>query len=218
MIAGSSQRGGIRSGAVEGVKVMRGTGSDRQCRCLAVEHSTRRGFLTLMSLLGLELAARPAFADPASERPKEGDFLVAVESEKKDALELKDIPLGGPPVLAWPMDPTSNVIRNDSRLNKVLLLRLDPTALVGVTQERAAEGVIAYSAICPHAGCEVSVWSAEQQVLECSCHFSHYNPREAAAVIDGPAPRPLAALPLKLVDGKLVVAKPFTGRVGIVPT
>jgi Rieske Fe-S protein len=116
------------------------------------------------------------------------------------------------------MDPTSSVVRKDSRLNKVLLLRLDPTALVGVTQERAAEGVIAYSAICPHAGCEVNVWSAEQQVLECSCHFSHYNPREAAAVIDGPAPRPLAALPLKLVDGKLVVAKPFTGRVGIVPT
>jgi rieske iron-sulfur protein len=197
---------------------MRGTRSDHQCRCLAVEHSTRRGFLTLMSLFGLELAAGPALADPASERPKEGDFLVAAESEKTSALELKDIPLGGPPVLAWPMDPTSNVIRNESRLNKVLLLHLDPTALVGVTQERAAEGVIGYSAICPHAGCEVNVWSAEQQVLECSCHFSHYNPREAAAVIDGPAPRPLAALPLKLVDGKLVVAKPFTGRVGIVPT
>jgi rieske iron-sulfur protein len=174
---------------------MRGTRSDHQCRCLAVEHSTRRGFLTLMSLFGLELAAAPALADPASERPKEGDFLVAAESEKTSALELKDIPL-----------------------NKVLLLHLDPTALVGVTQERAAEGVIGYSAICPHAGCEVNVWSAEQQVLECSCHFSHYNPREAAAVIDGPAPRPLAALPLKLVDGKLVVAKPFTGRVGIVPT
>jgi Rieske Fe-S protein len=171
-----------------------------------------------MSLFGLELAAAPAFADPASERPKEGDFLVSIESEKKDALEPKDIPLGSPPVLAWPMDPTSNVVRNESRLNKVLVLRLDPAALVGVTQERAADGVIAYSAICPHAGCEVNVWSAEQQILECSCHFSHYNPREAAAVIDGPAPRPLAALPLKLVDGKLVVAKPFTGRVGIVPT
>jgi len=37
-------------------------------------------------------------------------------------------------------------------------------------------------------------------------------------VIDGPAPRALAALPLKVVDGKLVVAKPFTARVGIVPT
>ena len=42
--------------------------------------------------------------------------------------------------------------------------------------------------------------------------------RFAAAVIDGPTPRALAALPLKIVDGKLAVAKPFTGRVGIVPT
>jgi hypothetical protein len=31
----------------------------------------------------------------------------------------------------------------------------------------------------------------------------------------GPATRPLAALPLKIAEGKLVVAKPFTGRVGI---
>jgi Rieske Fe-S protein len=37
-------------------------------------------------------------------------------------------------------------------------------------------------------------------------------------VIDGPAPRALAALPLKIADGRLVVAKPFTARVGIVPT
>jgi hypothetical protein len=28
----------------------------------------------------------------------------------------------------------------------------------------------------------------------------------------------LAALPLKIVEGKLAVAKPFTGRVGIIPT
>jgi hypothetical protein len=36
--------------------------------------------------------------------------------------------------------------------------------------------------------------------------------------MDGPATRSLAALPLKIVEGKLAVAKPFTGRVGIVPT
>jgi rieske iron-sulfur protein len=64
----------------------------------------------------------------------------------------------------------------------------------------------------------VNGWAADQQLLECSCHYSHYDPRAAAAVVDGPAPRPLAALPLKIVDGKLAVAKPFTGRVGIVPT
>jgi Rieske Fe-S protein len=195
-----------------------GEGSGRSCRCLGVEQSTRRGFLTLVSLLGLELAGAPALADAASERPKEGDLFVAIASEKADALGLADLPLGGPPVLAWPMDPASNTVRKDSRLNKVLLLRLDAAALNGATKERAAEGVVAYSAICPHAGCEVSGWAAEQQLLECSCHYSHYDPREAASVVDGPAPRPLAALPLKLVDGKLAVAKPFTGRVGIVPT
>jgi Rieske Fe-S protein len=157
-------------------------------------------------------------AEPADERPKEGDVLVAIEGERQTPLEPKDIPAGGPPVLAWPMDLLANVVRSGSRLNKVLLLRLDPSTLVGVTQERAAEGVVAYSAICPHAGCEVSVWVAEQKLFECSCHYSHYDPREGAAVIDGPAPRALAALPLKVADGKLVVAKPFTARVGIVPT
>ena len=195
-----------------------GQEAGRSCKC--VDPSTRRGFLTAMSVLGFELAADriPALAEPASERPKEGDFLVAVDSDKPDRLAPNDIPLGGPLLLAWPLDPATDTVRKDSRLNKVLLLRLDPATLVGSTIDRAADGVVAYSAICPHAGCEVNGWMADQQVLECSCHYSHYNPREGAAVIDGPATRALPALPLKVVEGKLAVAKPFTGRVGIIPT
>jgi len=193
-------------------------GPGTSCRCLDPARATRRDVLTIASVIGASLAPIPVLADPASERPKQGDFLVSIESESTDALAPKDIPLGGPPVLAWPMDPADKTVRKGSRLNKVLLVRLDPATLAGVTKERAADGVVAYSAICPHAGCEVNVWAADQQVLECSCHFSHYNPREAAAVIDGPAPRALAALPLDIVDGKLAVAKPFTSRVGIVPT
>jgi rieske iron-sulfur protein len=195
-----------------------GQGNDRSCRCLDIERATRRGVLTALSVCGLDLVATSALAQPASERPKEGDFLVSTADEKPDALEVKDIPVGGPPVLAWPMDPVGNAVRKGSRLNKIVLVRLDPSTLVGVTKDRAAEGVVAYSAICPHAGCEVNGWTADQLVFECSCHYSHYNPREAAAVIDGPATRALAALPLKIVDGKLAVAKPFTGRVGIVPS
>jgi rieske iron-sulfur protein len=190
------------------------------CRCLDLERATRRDVLAIASVLGVSLASdgTTALAEPASERPKENDLLVSVERETTDALAPADIPIGGPPVMAWPMDPAGNIVRKGSRLNKILLVRLDPATLVGVTKERAAEGVVAYSAICPHAGCEVSVWVAEQKILECSCHYSHYNPREAAAVIDGPTSRALAALPLKIVDGKLAVAKPFTGRVGIIPT
>jgi Rieske Fe-S protein len=41
-----------------------------------------------------------------------------------------------------------------------------------------------------------------------------YNPREGGTVMAGPAPRALPALPLKIADGKLMVARPFTSRVG----
>jgi Rieske Fe-S protein len=197
-----------------------GEAGKRSFDCFDIENAARRGFFTAVSVVGLNLAidAIPALAQPESERPKEGDLLVSIESKSANALEPKDIPLGGPPLLAWPMIAADKTIRKDSRLNKILLLRLDPSTLVGATQDRAAESVVAYSAICPHAGCEVNVWAAEQQTLECSCHYSHYNPRDGAAVIDGPAPRALAALPLKIVGGKLAVAKPFTGRVGIAPS
>ena len=192
------------------------------CKCHHVDGATRRNFLTVASTLAVDWVmfsgTNPVSAEPADERPKEGDVLVRFDSENQIPLEPNDIPFGGPPVFAWPMDLAANVVRSGSRLNKILLVRLDSATLIGVTQERAADGVIAYSAICPHAGCEVNVWADDQKTLECSCHYSHYNPREAAAVIDGPTPRALAALPLKVVDGKLVVAKPFTARVGIVPT
>jgi len=51
-------------------------------------------------------------------------------------------------------------------------------------------------------------------LLECPCHYSTYDPKDGAKVVSGPAPRRLPALPLKLVDARLVVAKPFTGRAG----
>src|SRR5262245_11516646 len=195
-----------------------GQGADHSCNCPCIEPSTRRGFLTIVSLLGINLAALPALAQRGSQLAKEEGFSVAVDGDRPPGLQFKAIPFGGPPVLACPMDPASRTVRKDSRLKKILRLRLDPLTLVGSTKDRAADGVAAYSAICPHAGCEVDGWVAAQQILECSCHYSHYNPREGAAVMDGPASRALPALPLKIVDGKLAVAKPFTSRVGIVPT
>ena len=41
-----------------------------------------------------------------------------------------------------------------------------------------------------------------------------YDPKEEAKVVSGPSPRRLPALPLKIVDEKLAVAKPFIGRPG----
>jgi len=44
------------------------------------------------------------------------------------------------------------------RLNKVLVLRLDPEGFDPETKGRTIDGVVAYSAICPHTGCDVTNW------------------------------------------------------------
>jgi rieske iron-sulfur protein len=191
---------------------VRAVGSS-ECRLPACQlPMSRREVLAAASVLGVGAVA---VAEPADERPKEGDYLVAVDAAYPDGLSPSDI---GGPTIAWPMDPAARLVRNGSRLNKVLLVRLDPATLVGLTRERAADGIVAYSAICPHAGCEVSGWIDDQKILECPCHNSKYNPREGAAIVDGPTTRGLAALPLKIIDNKLVVAKPFIGRLGIAPS
>jgi Rieske Fe-S protein len=188
----------------------------------------RREVLAAAVVLGagaqISQAVAPAIAEPADERPKEGDYLVAIDAADAAASGSVPVPSGltpkdiTGPVIAWPVDPAAGIIRNGSRLNKVLLVRLDPATLAAPTKERAADGVVAYSAICPHAGCEVSGWIDDRQIIECPCHNSKYNPREGAAIVEGPSTRGLAALPLKIVDGRLAVAKPFVGRLGIAPT
>jgi rieske iron-sulfur protein len=166
--------------------------------------------------IGFTLAPGPAFAqaDPTRERPREGDVLVRAEGDKPTPLTPDDLSLGGKQTMAWPMDPASDVVRNGSRLNKVLLLRLDPKGFDEATAGRAADGVVAYSAICPHAGCDVTEWHADSQLLQCPCHQSEYDPKAGGKVVSGPSPRALPALPLKSADSRLVVAKPFVGRVG----
>src|SRR5438094_5632427 len=111
-----------------------------------IETPSRHGFLTTVSAVGLNLAieAIPALAQPASERPKEGDLLVSIESESTNALEPRDIPLGGPPLLAWPMDAADKTVRKDSRLNKILLLRLDPSR----SEEHTSELQSPYDLVC----------------------------------------------------------------------
>ena len=154
-----------------------------------------------------------AQTDPTRERPREGDLLIAVSANSPEPLKPDDLSPDGRQTFAWPMDPATNTVRSGSRLNKVLL-RLDPEGFDSDTKEHAADGVVAYSAICVHTGCDVTNWHPDRQLLECPCHYSTYDPKEGAKVVSGPAPRRLPALPLRIVDGRLVVAKPFTGRAG----
>ncbi len=69
-------------------------------------------------------------APGSDERPKKGDLLVFADGDHASAvIKPEDLPLGGPPVMAWPMDPATKVIRNGSRLNELLVVRFDPADL-----------------------------------------------------------------------------------------
>jgi Rieske Fe-S protein len=173
----------------------------------------RRVLLKAALACGLSLGA-DAQSDGALLPPQPGDQLVRLGDAGKTPLAPGDIVLSAIQTAAWAMDPASGTLRSGTRLNQVLLLRLDPQTLASTTRARAADGVVAYTAICTHNGCDVDDWIAKEHVLSCSCHESQFDPRDAAKVVDGPAPRALPALPLKIVNGRLAVAAPFTDRVG----
>ena len=185
----------------------------------------RRSLLLAALASGACLAAKSVVAEDQpgnDERPQKGDVLVASEGQHEgEVIKPGDLKLGGPPLRAWPKDPKSSVVRNGSRLNEILVIKLETDELDDATRARAADGIIAYSAICSHAACPVSEWVKAEQgdknVLKCPCHNSEYDPRQGAQVVFGPAPRRLAALPLAIADDALIVAASFIGKVGSQP-
>ena len=191
----------------------------------AAAHQTRRALLvTALAGCACLAASRPAGADddqPGSdERPQKDDLLVFTEGPQSgQVIKPSDLKLGGPPVHAWPKDPKTSVVRSGSRLNEIILIKLDPAELDDDTRPHAVEGILAYSAICSHAGCPVTEWVKGEgngkTVLKCPCHNSEYDPRAGAQVVFGPAPRRLAALPLAVSADTLTVAAPFVGKVGV---
>jgi len=174
----------------------------------------RRTVLKAGISAGIGLSLTPKLAMCQGAGPKPGDFLVRIDDAMKQPLSPGEIKRGAKPIMAWAMDPMDETLRNGSPLNQILLVRLDPNTLTSDTRSRATDGVLAYTAICTHADCKVDDWLADEQLLHCACHGSKFDPKDSAKVVAGEAPRPLAALPLKLDDGQLVVAGPFTRRLG----
>ncbi len=173
------------------------------------------GIVALGGLGSSAVAPADELTDPARMKlPQQGDWFVSAGNDagttplKPGDLALQDV------VLAWGFDVRRKVPRDGSRLNMVLLMRFDPTTLGEAETKLAADGVVAFSAICTHQQCTVTDWLKSTQVLQCPCHQSQYDPRHGGKVVGGPAPRALPALPLTLGDGALVVAGPFTARVG----
>jgi ubiquinol-cytochrome c reductase iron-sulfur subunit len=92
----------------------------------------------------------------------------------------------------------------------LVVVRLPPSALKLPTdlQGYDANGIVAYSKICTHAGCAVAMYRVPtfapdepRPALVCPCHYSTFDPATGGTVTFGPAGRPLPMLPLR-VDGR----------------
>ena len=177
----------------------------------------RRWLLEVLTGVGLGLPRFVLRADTADAAapPEENDRLVfAFGKRAGEPIAPEDLGVAAKQVFAYPQDSTTGLVKNGSRLNQVVLVRLDPAGFAAETLARAAEGVVAYSGVCSHTGCDVTDWFADVRRFKCPCHESEFDPSDAARVVGGPAPWQLAALPLKIIDGKLAVASAFVGRLG----
>jgi ubiquinol-cytochrome c reductase iron-sulfur subunit len=103
----------------------------------------------------------------------------------------------------------------------VILLRLPPASITDRPGD-AADGLVAYSKVCTHAGCAVAMLRygrfgahVPRPALVCPCHYSTFDPAAAGRVLFGPAGRALPQLPLRLTGGGGVeAAGAMSGPVG----
>ncbi len=107
----------------------------------------------------------------------------------------------------------------------VVVVRVDPATLE-LPPGRASwapRGILAYSKICTHAACAISLFrsplspttQSRGPALVCPCHYSTFDVLDGGSVEFGPAGRPLPQLPLRIdASGALRAAGRMSGPVG----
>ena len=94
---------------------------------------------------------------------------------------------------------------NEQMAASLVVIRLKPDQLDLPADLRGydAHGILAYSRICTHAGCAITLYRAPlfqpdepKPALVCPCHYSTFDPATGGTVTFGPAGRNLPLLPV----------------------
>ncbi len=182
------------------------------CGCAAGGINAPRRRVIRIGVAGL--AAPLAMTALPAAAAVSGDRLVEEDAEgAPQPLRVSDLK-PGKPMLAFPFDAKAGKARTETRLNKVVLIRLPEADMAPATRARAAGGVLAYSAICTHQACDVKTWLSKEKALVCFCHSSKFDLLDNGKVLNGPATRALPAIPLALDGEFLAIAGAFTANPG----
>jgi quinol---cytochrome c reductase iron-sulfur subunit len=97
-----------------------------------------------------------------------------------------------------------------------ILIKFAPGVLQPPTvMNWTVDNIVAYSKICTHVGCPVALYEQTTHHILCPCHQSTFDATRGAAVIFGPAARPLPQLPMGTdSEGYLIATSDFHSPVG----
>jgi ubiquinol-cytochrome c reductase iron-sulfur subunit len=113
--------------------------------------------------------------------------------------------------------PTGTELLQDKTKASIIVVRMEPG---DITPSKGREdwgvaGILAYSKICTHVGCPISLWEQQTHHLLCPCHQSTFDLADNGKVVFGPAARALPQLPLAVdEEGYLIATSDFTEPVG----
>nr|WP_157538007.1 Rieske 2Fe-2S domain-containing protein [Kitasatospora azatica] len=98
----------------------------------------------------------------------------------------------------------------------LMLIRIQPDDIKDANSKALGfEGVLAYSKICTHVGCPISLYEQQTHHALCPCHQSTFDLSDGARVIFGPAGHPLPQLKITTdASGYLIATQGFNAPVG----
>ncbi|WP_069172476.1 cytochrome bc1 complex Rieske iron-sulfur subunit [Streptomyces griseus] len=98
----------------------------------------------------------------------------------------------------------------------LMIVRIEPDDIKDKRQrEWAHEGIVAFSKICTHVGCPISLYEQQTHHVLCPCHQSTFDLSDGARVIFGPAGHPLPQLRIGVnSEGNLEALGDFAEPVG----
>jgi len=141
---------------------------------------------------------------------KAGDRLV--DATTRQPVKLGDLEIGGIKTVM----PEGFTTPDDFALAPTMLIRFAPGEIRSKKESSWGKfDHVAYSKICTHAGCPISLYEQQTHHLLCPCHQSTFDMSNDANVIFGPAARRLPQLKIALdAEGYFIATGDYNQPVG----